>query len=225
MLRVLWKCPPTRNAELRRSRDEPVHLCRHGDADRVAEEKSVGLGGGDLCCDLEDPALVDRALERAPEGHAHRHRGPNRVGSSALDDSHRRVQRLSHRGVLVPLVERLRGAEGEANLVQSGSDDAVVSPIVQRKSGVDDAVDPVEARNHLLRAGHLRHPSRIDEARHFHGSDAGSHELADELDADIGSEDVRLVLEPVARADVDDEHAGSSRRARSSSGPARGRGQ
>ena len=199
--------PADRRTELGRSRDERAYVCRNGHADRVREEERVGIGRGDLGRDLDDAALVDRALERAAEGHAHRHGGANRVGSSALDDAHRRVQRLSHGCVLIPLVERLRRAEGEANLIQSGRDEAVVSLPIQRESGVHDSVDSVDGRNDLLRAGHLRHPSRIDEARDLHGPYAGVNEPADELCAELGSEDVGLVLEPVTRADVDDVHA------------------
>ena len=172
-----------------------------------AEEKRVGLG------EAISAAISKTRLSSTGPSNGHpkatltvtAERIASARARSTMRD--RRVQRLSHRCVLVPLVERLRRAEGEADLVQSGGDEAVVSPLVQREPGVDDAVDSVERRNDLLRAGHLRHPSRIDEARHLHGSDARSHELADELAADLGSEDFGLVLEPVARADVDYEHA------------------
>ena len=198
------------NAELGGSRDQSPDLRGHGDADRVGEEEGVGTGSSDLCGELDDPVLVDPALERAAEGHAHGHRRADRVGPRTLDDLQRRLQRLLHRSVLISPVERLRRAEREPNLVQPGRDEAVVSALVQRKSRVHDSVDSIEGRNDLFRAGHLRNTARIDEARDLDGTQPGSRELADELGAERRRQDVRLVLEPVARAHVDDEHGRSA---------------
>ena len=65
----------------------------------------------------------------------------------------------------------------------------------------------MERGHDLLRTGHLRHELRIDEARRLHSLDAGGREAIAELGAHRGLERSRLVLQPVARADVADDHA------------------
>ncbi len=70
--------------------------------------------------------------------------------------------------------------------------------------------ESLEVRHDLFGAGHLRNTARIDEARDLDGTEPGARELADELGAERRRQDVRLVLEPIARAHVDDEHCGWS---------------
>ena len=59
----------------------------------------------------------------------------------------------------------------------------------------------------LLRAGHLRHALRSDEADRLDPRQPGRREPADELRPNLGRERLRLVLEPVARADVAERDA------------------
>ena len=148
-------------------------------------------------------ALVDRAFERAAEGDADRHSRPNPVGASALDDPERRVHGLADRRVLVPPIERLRGAEGEASLVEAARDEAVVAALVEREPRVHDAALTLERRHDLLGARHLRHASGIDEARDLHCPNPCGDDPADELGSELGREDFGLVLEAVTRPHVE----------------------
>src|SRR5439155_26148722 len=76
--------------------------------------------------------------------------------------------------------------------------------VVQRLAGVDDAGLALDPGDDLLRPGHLRHTLRVDEADGFDPRDTGGREAVDELRTDRGLEMRRLVLQPVARADVAD---------------------
>src|SRR5262249_53328463 len=64
----------------------------------------------------------------------------------------------------------------------------------------------VGRRHDLLRARHLRHRLVADEAHRLDARQPGGGEAAHELRAHRRREHVRLVLEPVARPHVADEH-------------------
>jgi len=89
------------------------------------------------------------------------------VATRANGDPARRCDRVVDRGSLVALVERLRDAEREAHLVETGGEQPVVPALVQREPGADDAVRSAEGRDYLLGACHLRDAPRVDEARHL----------------------------------------------------------
>ena len=65
----------------------------------------------------------------------------------------------------------------------------------------------LQSGDHVLGAGHLRDPPRIDEARHLHGPYSGTDQALHELRSNGRLEDVGLVLETVARPHVVDRHA------------------
>jgi hypothetical protein len=195
------------DSELGRTCDEPPGLSGHADADRVREEERVRLRLGDVRRELEHSALVDLALERTAERDADRHSRAHTVGAPACDHPLRRLERLPHGRVLVPLVEGLRGAEREPHLVQPGGSQPVVALLVQGEAGIDDSVGAVECRDHFLAARHLRYTPRIDEARCLYDREPGPGEALHELGTGRGREDVWLVLETVPRPDVDDGHA------------------
>jgi hypothetical protein len=65
----------------------------------------------------------------------------------------------------------------------------------------------VERCNDLLGPGHLRYAPRVDEAGDLDRRYAGPRDPVRELAASVRAEDVRLVLEPVSRSDVDDRDA------------------
>ena len=118
-----------------------------------------------------------------------------------------RLERLLDRRVLVPPIERLGCTECEANLVEPGRDEAVVTALVQRESGVDDVFRAVDRRDDLLAAGNLRHPARVDEARDLDRANSGADETTNELRTNVGREDGGPVLETVTRPDLEDGHA------------------
>ena len=63
----------------------------------------------------------------------------------------------------------------------------VVAALVHREAGVDDALAPLDRRDHLLRSGHLRHVLRADEAGRLDARQAGGREPVDELGAFSGA--------------------------------------
>ena len=125
----------------------------------------------------------------------------------ALDDAPCRGERLLDRRVLVPLVERLRHAEREAHLVEPGRDEPLVAALVEREPGEDDVRRPARAP----RRPPPRPPSaaRVAGRRSSRPRSTGSPARASRRTSSARtrrSEDLRLVLEPVARPDVVDGH-------------------
>jgi hypothetical protein len=108
-------------------------LTRHGDADRVGEQDLVRSGDGEQLRELDDATLVDGALEGTAERDADVQRRADPVCSGALRDTTGRAERLLDRGVLVRPVEGLCGPEGEADLVEAGGREALVSALVERE--------------------------------------------------------------------------------------------
>ena len=174
-------------------------LARHGDADRVREDDLVRSGGERALGDLQHPARVDGALERAAERDADRdaHR-PVR-----LDRGERR-QRLLGPGVLVLAAEALGRGEVEVELVELGGGEALGALRVEHEARVDDALAALDRGDDLLRAGHLRDEPGMDEADRLDRGKPGGGEPVDELRAHGGLEHRLLVLEAVARPDVAD---------------------
>ena len=156
-----------RGAELPDAPDERPYGGRRRDADGVGQDDRVGLDLGHVRCDLGHAPGVDLALERATEGDAQRDGAADVVATRANGDPARRCDRVVDRGSLVALVERLRDAEREAHLVETGGEQPVVPALVQREPGADDAVRSAEGRDYLLGACHLRDAPRVDEARHL----------------------------------------------------------
>ena len=68
-------------------------------------------------------------------------------------------------------------------------------------------LDGAHRGDDLLRAGHLRHALRIDEADRLDPRQPRGGQPADELRPHVRRERLRLVLEPVPRADVAERHA------------------
>jgi hypothetical protein len=93
------------------------------------------------------------------------------------------------------------------DLVEPALEEAIVAPLVERETGVDDAVAPFDAGDDLRSIRHLRHLPLAHEARHLDPRHAGDGEPVHELGPDAGGERDRLVLEAVARADVADRDA------------------
>ena len=78
--------------------------------------------------------------------------------------------------------------------------------LVQNEPGVLDALAALDPRDHLLGAGHLRHAVVANEADGLDPRQTHGGEPVDELGADRRREHVGLVLQPVSRADVAEDH-------------------
>src|SRR5206468_1786359 len=90
--------------------------------------------------------------------------------------------------------------------VKAGLPQSLEALLVEDEPGVLDAVASVNRRDHLLGSGHLRDAVVSHEADRLDPRQTRSRKLVDELGAHRGRERVRLVLEPVARADVAEGH-------------------
>ena len=73
-------------AELDDAFGQRAHRARRGDADRVREHDRVRRDLGDALGDLDDPARIHLAFERAPERDAERDRAANAVSTRACGD-------------------------------------------------------------------------------------------------------------------------------------------
>ena len=210
---------PDRDAEGPDAAHEVAHLPRHADADGVRHDDLVRSDARHSAGELGHAAGVDRALERAAEGRTDRHGRPYPVGLRALDDPLRGGHSLLDGGACVAAVELLGGREGEVHLVEPALPEPVVAALVECEAGIDHRVAPVERRNHLLRAGHLRHVPGADEADRLDPRHTGRCETIDQIRPHVGRERDGLVLKAVPRADVADRdpHTTPSSRSASSS--------
>ena len=172
-----------------------------------ARTRASGLLSAMRAGDLEHPPGIDLALERAAERDAQRHGRAEPVLARARHDAAGRRDRLLDGRALVPLVERLGDAEGEAHLVEAGRDEPLVAALVEREPGAHDSRRFSDGLDDLLGVRHLRDAPRVDEARDLDRRHTCADELPDELDACRDVEDLRLVLQAVARADVVHGHS------------------
>jgi hypothetical protein len=92
-------------------------------------------------------------------------------------------------------------------VVEAARQQPVVPALVQREPRPNGAGQRADSGYDLLRPGHLRNASRVDEARELYGRQTRRSKPADQLDTHVDIEDLGLVLEPVARPDVVDGDA------------------
>jgi len=181
--------------------DERVDLPRDPDADRVREDDFRRVEAGR---ELGDCARVDAALEGTAEGDADRDRRRLlRLGEDPLDAR----GRLFERCVAVAPVELLRRAEGRVHPVEACLREALVPLLVEHEARVLGAVAALDPADDLLRARHLRHAVVAHEADRLDAWQSRGGEPVDELRARRRLQRLGLVLEAVARADVDDAYA------------------
>ena len=93
------------------------------------------------------------------------------------------------------------------DLVDARRPGAVIALLVEDEAGVHDAGLAVQRGHDLFGAAHLRHELWIDEAGGFHLLKAGVREPITKRSANRRLERARLVLKPVARADIADRNA------------------
>ena len=154
---------------------------------------------------LDHETRVDVALERAAEGDADR-RGRLQVG--CLEDLLGGPRPFLDRRVLVTPRERVGDGVGDVDLVGGRLQRAVEALAVEHEAGVDGSVRG-EMREHLLRAGHLRHELGVHETRRLDAGQSGVRQPRAQLGARRGLERHFVVLETVARPHVTYAHGHS----------------
>ena len=180
---------------------ERSNLPRGRDPDRVGEDDLVSTAEPHREC--EHRGRIDRPLEGTAERDADRHgRRAIRRGEDPLDP--RRY--LVDRRVRVALRERIGGRERHVETVERGRLQPFVTLLVENETGVLDARSWLDRRHHFLRAGHLRHEVVADEARGLNSLQPRAREPVHELGTHGRREHVGLVLQPVTRADVAEDH-------------------
>ena len=176
------------------------------------KSRSVTLATADGC----DFAL-ERAIGRTGDVAAQRHP----VVARRLGHRRESRQALGDRAVDVAPAERLRRRGEDRDLRGAGRPRRRVALQVRRQRAIDDARRARDPGQHRRAVGHLRHPLRADEARDLDMAEAAAGQEVDERDLLRRRDRPRLVLQPVARADLVDRHAITHPRAPAPAGACR----
>src|SRR5690606_18231704 len=125
-------------------------------------------------------------------------------GPGASHHGRKALQRLVDRGVDVVLVEGLGGGGEHRDLLHPDRAGTLVAFFVGNQYRVMHARSAGDAGIDLGGVGQLRHPLRADEAGRLDAPQPGGGEAVDQGDLVGGGDRRLLVLQPVARADLDD---------------------
>jgi len=98
----------------------------------------------------------------------------------------------------------LRSRAEDGDLAGAGLQRCIEALQIGRQNRVDRSRVPLDALHHGRVVAHLRHPLRRDERRCLDDAQAGIGQPLDQFDLGRGRNDQLLVLQPVARADLDD---------------------
>ena len=180
------------------------------DADGVAHRNLERAHLHECCGDPGDAGRVDRALERTAEsgGEIGADAHPQRLRPGG--DGPVRLQRVVYALVDVAPAEGLRGRGEDGHFRYARSLRPLETGEVGNERRVSRTGRTFDARKNIGGVGHLRHPLRADERRHFHHRQPGKRKPVHERDL-VGRRDRGLlVLQAVARADFDDGDAAGS---------------
>ena len=159
--------------------------------------------------DLEHALARDDALVRAAEARRDDRLDAQPGVARARDDPLEAVERRGDRAVDVAQVVRLGRRQEDADLVEALAqlERVVQAARVRDEHAARDAVRDVDRRQHLARVGELRDDVGAHEARDLDAPQPGAREPVDQRDLVGGRDDLRLVLQAVARADLADRDA------------------
>ena len=150
--------------------------------------------------EVGDAAGVDLALEGAAEGDADRH-GRRPVAAASTPPAR---ERLGERAFPFRRLNASVAASVRFAPVEPRCGEPLLARARSGRARRLDAVDVARSGDDLLRAGHLRHALARRRSSPPRPGEARRGEPPRELSAHAGREHRRLVLEPVARADVAD---------------------
>jgi hypothetical protein len=171
--------------------------------DGVRQHQLVRWLLGHLRGGLQHPPRLYPPLERAAERHAQRDGDPNPVFPGAAREPPGELYSIRDGGVLVAPGELLGDREGVADLIHPGGHRPVVALLVEDEPGVDNALLAIYGGHDLLGPGHLRHAPGVDEAGGLHAPYPGRGQPVAELGAHLRGESLLLVLQAVARPNLD----------------------
>src|SRR5262245_58295943 len=192
------------------------HLPRHADPDRVGNRDLEGRRLRELARNVDHALHGNLALERAAEGGRDRDLRADPGGARGRRDLAPGADGVRARHALVAAVELVGREDDHADLAAAGRGGAVEPGAVQHQADVGDVVAARERLQDRLRVRHLRDAARAHEARDLDAADAGLDRAPDELDLHAGRHARRLVLQAVARPDLDDLDAATLRHVRDS---------
>ena len=205
-----------------------LDLARHGPG--IARADGVGQGDflhaqfgypADQIGDLPGRDLaVERAAPDAGQGGGQGRRRPRltRGVGAARDDIGQHLHLLIDRQALVLQPEPVGGGHGHIDLVHGRAQRAVIALAVQHQTDAAAAGLGGQRRHDLFGPGHLRHVFRMDEADGLDPARPRGLQLLHQFGAHRRFKDSLLVLQPIARTDLDDSDR-SAHRDGSAAGP------
>ena len=208
--RVSWKwyaCRPTGIPASIGQLDELRHLGRNADADRVTETDLVDAERHEPDGDPDRVARIDPARVWAAERGRHIRAPPPAVLVSPREDGReRRKGRIDgHADVVLGEGIGRRGEHGDR--VDPGRFGARETPLVRHQHREADPMPVRQAGDELVGVGELRDGLRRDERGRLDLAQAGVGQELDEPKLRPGRDRDRLVLQPIAWADLVDPDA------------------
>ncbi|CCV15979.1 hypothetical protein MESS4_830199 [Mesorhizobium sp. STM 4661] len=154
--------------------------------------------------DFRGRAGFDRAFIGTVDGAGNI--APHRQGMFGGQRQHRHEtgEPLLDGTVGVSLRKRLGGAGEDREFPRAGRDRGAGTLLVGHQGGQHETRTPRRAPHDRIMVGHLRHPSRRDESRRLDAGKAAIGQHADQAQLPAGRDQPLFVLQPVARADLDD---------------------
>src|SRR5690606_22043166 len=179
-------------------------LARCPDANGVSKRNLVAAHLVEITRDAHHIGQGNLSLVGAAEHGGDVAADAHAVGPGASHHGRKALQRLVDRGVDVVLVEGLGGGGEHRDLLHPDRAGTLVAFFVGNQYRVMHARSAGDAGIDLGGVGQLRHPLRADEAGRLDAPQPGGGEAVDQGDLVGGGDRRLLVLQPVARADLDD---------------------
>ncbi len=177
-----------------------AHADGVGDVDLIAAERRQPLDH------IDDRRHRHLALVRTAQRARDRPAQPDARVLGGPGHRHEPFDRFGDRAVDVLLRERLAGRAEDHHFIGERGGGGLETLHVGRQRGIQRAGPALDARHHVGAVGHLGHPPGRHERRGLHVDEAGVGQAVHQLHLGLGGHRRLLVLQAVARADLDYFH-------------------